>query len=57
MCPIANMIGDRIIEILGYETTYMAEMNIDENKGKCIVKYAIFENIDKIGQVSDWTKI
>jgi hypothetical protein len=35
----------------------MAEMNIDENKGKCIVKYAIFENIDKIGQVSDWTKI
>lgn len=57
MCPIANMIGDRIIEILGYETTYMAEMNIDENKGKCIVKYAIFENIEKIGQVSDWTKI
>ena len=57
MCPIANMIGDRLIEILNYETTYMANMEIDENKGKCIVKYAIFENIDKIGQVSDWTKI
>ena len=57
MCPIANMIGDRIIEILDYETTYMANMDIDEHKGKCIVKYAIFENIDKIGQVSDWTKV
>ncbi len=57
MCPIANMIGDRIIEILGYETTYMADMDIDEKKEKCIVKYAIFESVDKIGQVSDWTKI
>jgi hypothetical protein len=57
MCPIANMIGDRIIEILNYETTYMADMDIDEHKGHCIVKYAIFENIDKIGQVSDWTKV
>ena len=57
MCPIANMIGDRIIEILDYETTYMANMEIDEHRGRCIVKYAIFENIDKIGQVSDWTKV
>jgi hypothetical protein len=57
MCPIANMIGDRIIEILNYETTYMADMDIDEHEGHCIVKYAIFENIDKIGQVSDWTKV
>lgn len=57
MCPIANMIGDRLIEILGYETTYMADMNIDENSKNCVVKYAIFEDISKIGQVSDWTKI
>lgn len=57
MCPVANMIGDRIIEILGYETTYMADMDIDEAREKCVVKYAIFEGIDKIGQVSDWTKI
>jgi hypothetical protein len=57
MCPIANMIGDRIIEVLDYETTYMADMDINERKGKCIVKYAIFEDIDKIGKVSDWTKI
>ena len=57
MCPVANMIGDRIIEILDYETCYMANIDIDEHKGKCIVKYAIFENIEKIGQVSDWTKV
>ena len=57
MCPIANMIGDRIIEVLGYETTYMADMVIDENSGKCTIKYAIFEDIDKIGQVCDWTGI
>jgi hypothetical protein len=57
MCPIANMIGDRIIEVLKYETTYMAEMDIHDNVGRCTVKYAIFENVDKIGQVSDWTKI
>ena len=57
MCPIANMIGDRIIEILDYETTYMADMEIDEHSGNCIVKYAIFEGVDKIGQVSDWTKV
>jgi len=57
LCPVANTIGDRLIELLNYETTYMAEMKIDENEGKCIVKYGIFENIDKIGQVSDWTKI
>ena len=57
MCPLANMIGDRLIEILNYETTYMADMVIDEDNERCIIKYAIFENIDKIGQVSDWTKI
>ena len=57
MCPIANMIGDRILEVLDYEATYMADMDIDENSGHCIIKYAIFEDVSKIGQVSDWTKI
>jgi len=57
MCPLANMIGDRLIEVLNYETTYMADMNIDEKNEKCIIKYAIFENINKIGQISDWTKV
>ena len=57
MCPIANMIGDRILEILNYEATYMADMDIDEGSGHCVVKYAIFEDVGKIGQVSDWTKL
>jgi hypothetical protein len=35
----------------------MADMEIDEHSGNCIVKYAIFEDVDKIGQVSDWTKV
>ena len=56
-CPIANMIGDRIIEILNYEVTYLANMDIDEENRKCIVKYAVFETPEMIGQVSDWTKI
>ena len=57
MCPVANMIGDRILEILNYEVAYLANLDIDEDKGTCIVKYAVFENAQKIGQVSDWTKI
>jgi len=56
-CPIANMIGDRIIDILNYEVVYLANMDIDEKKRKCIVKYAVFETPEKIGQVSDWTRI
>lgn len=57
MCPIANMIGDRLIEVLNYEATYMANLDIDENNGNCVIKYAIFEDVSKVGQVSDWTKI
>lgn len=57
LCPIANMILDRIIELAKYETTYTANMNIDVTKEECVVKCAIYETIDKIGQVSDWTKI
>ena len=57
MCPLTNMIGDRILEILNYEAIYMADLDIDENKERCIIKYGIFENVDKIGQVSDWIKI
>jgi len=57
LCPIANMILDQILEILNYAGVYTAEMKIEENKGECIVKCAIYENVDKIGQVSDWTKI
>jgi len=55
-CPIANMILDRIIEVLHYLTTYTAEIKVEENKEECKLKCAIYETIDKIGQVSDWTK-
>ncbi len=57
LCPIANMILDQIIEKMGYLTTYTAELHIDETKGECILMCAIYENIDKVGVVSDWTKL
>lgn len=57
LCPIANMILDRILEVAKYETTYTADMKIDGAKNECVVKCAIYETMDKIGQVSDWTKI
>ena len=55
-CPLANMILDRIIEVLNYLTTYTAEIEVDEAEGECTLKCAIYETVDKIGQVSDWTK-
>lgn len=55
-CPIANMILDRIIEVLHYLTTYTAELEVNENKEECTLKCAIYDTFDKIGQVSDWTK-
>ncbi len=57
MCPIVNMIVDRLIEQLGYETAYVADLEVDEGSKQCQLICAIYENIDKIGQVSDWTKI
>jgi hypothetical protein len=57
MCPLANMIGDRIIEILNYEIVHVANIEVDEEHRKCVVKYAAFESAQKIGQVSDWLSI
>jgi hypothetical protein len=54
-CPIANMIRDQLIEKLGYETTYLADMETDEAKG-CDLKVAIYATPEKIGAVSDWSK-
>ena len=54
ICPITNMIMDQLIEKLHYETTYLAEVQIDENKGKCRTRSAIYEDVDKIGCVSNW---
>ena len=61
ICPIANMILDRILEVCNYERAITvvgmgSRLEIDEEKEECIVKCAIYENEDKIGQVSDWTR-
>jgi hypothetical protein len=54
MCPIANMIMDQIMNNLGYVATYLAEMDINEKTKHCVVKCAVYQNADKIGEVSDW---
>ncbi len=56
ICPIANMILDQLIEKLKYETTYLARLDIDESKGECKVKCAIYRTPEQIGQVSDWSE-
>lgn len=56
MCPISNMIMGQIIDKLNYLTTYTARLEVDNAKGECELKCAIYENMDKIGVVSDWTK-
>ena len=55
-CIIVNMIHDQLIEKLGYETAYTAEIDVHEEEGWCEIKSAIFENMDKIGCVSDWAE-
>ena len=55
-CPIANMIRDQLIEKLGYETTYLADLATDEPSGRCDLKVAIYATPDKVGEVSDWSK-
>jgi hypothetical protein len=57
MCPITNMILGQILAILNYIGVYTAEMKIDTDKGECTIKCAIYESVEKIGQVSDWTDI
>lgn len=55
-CIIANMINDQLIEKLGYETCYVAQIDVDEKQGLCELKVAIYENKEKIGAVSDWAE-
>ena len=55
VCPITNMIFDRILELLNYEITYLGNnMEIDENKAKCIIKCGIWESADKVGMIGNW---
>ena len=57
-CPITNMILDRILEVLHFEITFLGgNMDIDENKGECIIRCGIWESADKVGTVSDWLAI
>ncbi|MFC1532775.1 hypothetical protein ACFL7M_05365 [Thermodesulfobacteriota bacterium] len=54
ICPITNMILDQLIETLGFETSYLAEVDIDEETGSCRTRSAIYEDEDKIGIVCNW---
>ncbi len=54
ICPITNMILDQLIEKLNYDTTYLAELRIDENKEQCWSRSAVYENETKIGCVCNW---
>jgi hypothetical protein len=54
-CPIVNMILDQLIEKLNFATTYVADLEVDGDKGQCAVKCAIFETPDKVGNVCDWS--
>lgn len=56
-CPIANMVMDQVVNKLHYVATYLAEMDINENAGHCVVRCALYQDVDKIGEVSDWTKV
>jgi hypothetical protein len=55
MCPIANMILDRILEVLHFQMVYNASIeSIDTETGECSLKCVIYESAEKIGQVGDW---
>jgi hypothetical protein len=54
ICPITNMVLDQLIEKLNFETTFVADLHIDENSGECRVWCAIYEDEDKIGSVCNW---
>ena len=56
LCPLANMISEQIISKLKYMTTYTAGMEVDAEKGECLIYCAIYKDMDSIGQVSDWSK-
>lgn len=55
-CLIANMINDRLIELLGFESTYVAHIGIDAGANRCRIQVAIFQTPEKIGCVSDWAE-
>ena len=54
-CPIVNMVLDQLIEKLNFTTTYVADLEVDSETNECMIKCAIFETADKIGNVCDWS--
>jgi hypothetical protein len=54
-CPIVNMILDQLIEKLDFITTYVAELEVDQETNECTIKCAIFDTAEKIGNVCDWS--
>jgi len=55
-CLATNMILDQLIEKLGYASTYVADLAVDEENGECLIRAAIYATPEKIGEVSDWSK-
>lgn len=55
ICPLANMIGDQILEKADYLAVNVAGIVVDTVKRRCIVKCAVFEDAERIGRTSDWT--
>jgi len=51
LCPIANMILDRILNILKFQMVFKATMEPDPTNSACVVKCAIYESEDKIGKI------
>lgn len=55
-CLAMNMILDQLIEKLGYATTHVADLAVDDTNGECVIRAAIYATPEKIGEVSDWSK-
>jgi len=58
-CPIMNMFFDTVLNKLNYEITFLGgNMDIDTDKGECIVRGGIWENAEVVGEkVEDWRTI
>lgn len=54
ICPITNMLQDQLIEKLNYETCYLGEVIVHNDTGTCRTRSAVYETIDKIGEVCNW---
>jgi hypothetical protein len=55
-CPITNMINDQLVEKLNYDTVYVAELRIDDKRGECRSRSAVYEDETKIGCVCNWNE-